>query len=62
MKMRIWLWLVPLLLLLGAGAWTLRQAEPASKPAPRQVNIRAETVRQSLAEPSIKLVSKLARP
>ncbi len=60
MKMRIWLWLVPLLLLLGAGAWTLRQAEPASKPAPRQVNIRAETVRQSLAEPSIKLVSKLA--
>ena len=60
MKMRVWLWLVPLLLLLGAGTWYFRQAKPASKPEPRQVNIRAETVRQSLAEPSIKLVSKLA--
>lgn len=60
MKMRVWLWLVPLLLLLGAGTWYFRQAKPVSKPEPRQVNIRAETVRQSLAEPSIKLVSKLA--
>lgn len=60
MKTRVWLWLFPLLLLLAAGAWHLRQAEPASKPAPREINIRAETVRQSLAEPSIKLVSKLA--
>lgn len=60
MKTRVWLWLFPLLLLLAAGVWHLRQAEPASKPAPREINIRAETVRQSLAEPSIKLVSKLA--
>jgi len=60
MKTRVWLWLFPLLLLLAAGAWHLRQAEPASKPAPREINIRAETVRQSLAEPSIKLVSKLS--
>ncbi|MBV7597653.1 HlyD family secretion protein [Aeromonas encheleia] len=59
MKMRIWLWLLPLALLV-AGLWYLRQAEPVSKPQPKQVNIRAQTVRQSLAEPSIKLVSKLA--
>jgi len=44
MKTRVWLWLFPLLLLLAAGAWHLRQAEPASKPAPREINIRAETV------------------
>ena len=60
MKMRIWLWLLPLLLSLAAATWYFRHAEPAGKPQPRQVNIRAETVKQSLAEPSIKLVSKLA--
>lgn len=59
MKMRIWLWIFPLSLLL-AGTWYLRQTEPAGKPQPKQVNIRAETVKQSLAEPSIKLVGKLA--
>lgn len=58
MKTRIWI--LPLLLLLAAGAWFLRQGEPVGKPQPRQVNIRAETVRQGLAEPAIKLVSKLA--
>ena len=59
MKMRMWLWLLPLSLLV-AGIWYYRQAEPVGKPQPKQVNIRTQTVRQSLAEPSIKLVSKLA--
>lgn len=59
MKMRIWLVLACLSLLISAG-WYYRHSAPASKPQPRQVNIRAQTVSQSLAEPSIKLVSKLA--
>jgi RND family efflux transporter MFP subunit len=46
-------------LLISAG-WYYRHSAPAGKPQPRQVNIRAQTVSQSLAEPSIKLVSKLA--
>lgn len=59
MKMRIWLVLAGLSLLISAG-WYYRHSAPAGKPQPRQVNIRAQTVSQSLAEPSIKLVSKLA--
>ncbi|TNJ24515.1 efflux transporter periplasmic adaptor subunit [Aeromonas hydrophila] len=58
MKMRIWLVLACLSLLISAG-WYYRHSSPAGKPQPRQVNIRAQTVSQSLAEPSIKLVSKL---
>lgn len=58
MKMRIWLVLACLSLLISAG-WYYRHSAPAGKPQPRQVNIRAQTVSQSLAEPSIKLVSKL---
>ncbi|MFQ2227678.1 efflux RND transporter periplasmic adaptor subunit [Aeromonas hydrophila] len=59
MKMRIWLVLACLSLLISAG-WYYRHSSPVGKPQPRQVNIRAQTVSQSLAEPSIKLVSKLA--
>lgn len=59
MKMRTWLVLACLSLLISAG-WYYRHSAPAGKPQPRQVNIRAQTVSQSLAEPSIKLVSKLA--
>ena len=59
MKMRIWLVLACLSLLISAG-WYYRHSAPAGKPQPRQVNIRVQTVSQSLAEPSIKLVSKLA--
>ena len=59
MKMRIWLVLACLSLLISAGGY-YRHSAPAGKPQPRQVNIRAQTVSQSLAEPSIKLVSKLA--
>ncbi|QXA17569.1 efflux RND transporter periplasmic adaptor subunit [Aeromonas sp. FDAARGOS 1403] len=59
MKMRTWLVLACLSLLISAG-WYYRHSSPAGKPQPRQVNIRAQTVSQSLAEPSIKLVSKLA--
>ncbi|WP_323941696.1 efflux RND transporter periplasmic adaptor subunit [Aeromonas hydrophila] len=59
MKMRIWLVLACLSLLISAG-WYYRHSAPAGKPQPRQVNIRAQTVSQSLAEPAIKLVSKLA--
>ncbi|HDZ8966507.1 TPA: efflux RND transporter periplasmic adaptor subunit [Aeromonas dhakensis] len=59
MKMRIWPVLACLSLLISAG-WYYRHSAPAGKPQPRQVNIRAQTVSQSLAEPSIKLVSKLA--
>ncbi|RQM79741.1 efflux RND transporter periplasmic adaptor subunit [Aeromonas dhakensis] len=59
MKMRPWLVLACLSLLIPAG-WYYRHSAPAGKPQPRQVNIRAQTVSQSLAEPSIKLVSKLA--
>ncbi|MCO4198828.1 efflux RND transporter periplasmic adaptor subunit [Aeromonas hydrophila] len=59
MKMHIWLVLACLSLLISAG-WYYRHSAPAGKPQPRQVNIRAQTVSQSLAEPSIKLVSKLA--
>ena len=59
MKMRIWLVLACLSLLISAG-WYYRHSAPAGKPQPRQVNIRAQTVSQSLAEPSIKLVSNLA--
>ncbi|WP_323974981.1 efflux RND transporter periplasmic adaptor subunit [Aeromonas hydrophila] len=59
MKMRIWLVLACLSLLISAS-WYYRHSAPAGKPQPRQVNIRAQTVSQSLAEPSIKLVSKLA--
>ncbi|WP_425969014.1 efflux RND transporter periplasmic adaptor subunit [Aeromonas dhakensis] len=59
MKMRTWLVLACLSLLISAG-WYYRHSAPAGKPLPRQVNIRAQTVSQSLAEPSIKLVSKLA--
>ncbi|MGY3943222.1 efflux RND transporter periplasmic adaptor subunit [Aeromonas tecta] len=60
MKMRMWLWFLPLILLLAAGVWYFRQTAPVSAPQPKEINIRAQTVRQSLAEPSIKLVSKLA--
>lgn len=59
MKMRMWLSIACLSLLMS-GVWYYRNNEPASKPQPRQVNIRAQTVKQSLAEPTIKLVSKLA--
>ncbi|MFM9798521.1 efflux RND transporter periplasmic adaptor subunit [Aeromonas dhakensis] len=59
MKMRTWLVLACFSLLISAG-WYYRHSAPAGKPQPRQVNIRAQTVSQSLAEPSIKLVSKLA--
>lgn len=59
MKMRTWLVLACLSLLISAG-WYYRHFAPAGKPQSRQVNIRAQTVSQSLAEPSIKLVSKLA--
>ncbi|MGX5835796.1 efflux RND transporter periplasmic adaptor subunit [Aeromonas piscicola] len=59
MKMRMWLSIACLSLLMS-GVWYYRNNEPASKPLPRQVNIRAQTVKQSLAEPTIKLVSKLA--
>ncbi|MGY3984586.1 efflux RND transporter periplasmic adaptor subunit [Aeromonas hydrophila] len=59
MKMRIWLVLACLSLLISAGLY-YRHSAPVGKPQPRQVNIRAQTVSQSLAEPSIKLVSKLA--
>lgn len=59
MKMHTWLVLACLSLLISAG-WYYRHFAPAGKPQPRQVNIRAQTVSQSLAEPSIKLVSKLA--
>ncbi|MBL0633397.1 efflux RND transporter periplasmic adaptor subunit [Aeromonas dhakensis] len=59
MKMRTWLVLACLSLLISAG-WYYRHFAPAGKPQPRQVNIRAQAVSQSLAEPSIKLVSKLA--
>ncbi|MCJ2369355.1 efflux RND transporter periplasmic adaptor subunit [Aeromonas dhakensis] len=59
MKMRTWLVLACLSLLISAG-WYYRHSAPAGKPQPRQVNILAQTVSQSLAEPSIKLVSKLA--
>ncbi|HDX8377374.1 TPA: efflux RND transporter periplasmic adaptor subunit [Aeromonas dhakensis] len=59
MKMRTWLVLACLSLLISAG-WYYRHSAPAGKPQPHQVNIRAQTVSQSLAEPSIKLVSKLA--
>lgn len=59
MKMRTWLVLACLSLLISSG-WYYRHSAPAGKPQPRQVNIRAQTVSQSLAEPSIKLVSKLA--
>ncbi|WP_429234830.1 efflux RND transporter periplasmic adaptor subunit [Aeromonas salmonicida] len=59
MKMRMWLSIACLSLLM-LGVWYYRNGEAVSKPRPKQVNIRAQTVKQSLAEPSIKLVSKLA--
>ncbi|MGY3894805.1 efflux RND transporter periplasmic adaptor subunit [Aeromonas enterica] len=59
MKMRMWLSIACLSLLM-LGVWYYRNNEPAHKPQPRQINIRAQTVKQGLAEPSIKLVSKLA--
>ncbi|MGY3853265.1 efflux RND transporter periplasmic adaptor subunit [Aeromonas aquatilis] len=59
MKMRIWLGL-GLLLIVVAGVWALRYSEPAAKAPTRQVNIRTQTVKQSLAEPTLKLVGKLA--
>ncbi|MDF2400425.1 efflux RND transporter periplasmic adaptor subunit [Aeromonas sp. 5HA1] len=59
MKMRMWLSIACLSLLM-LGVWYYRSGEAVSKPQPKQVNIRAQTVKQSLAEPSIKLVSKLA--
>ncbi|MEH8185424.1 efflux RND transporter periplasmic adaptor subunit [Aeromonas allosaccharophila] len=59
MKMRIWLGL-GLLLIVVAGVWALRHSEPAAKAQARQVNIRTQTVKQSLAEPTLKLVGKLA--
>lgn len=59
MKMRIWLGL-GLLLIVVAGVWALRHSEPAAKTPTRQVNIRTQTVKQSLAEPTLKLVGKLA--
>ncbi|KTA94239.1 hemolysin D [Aeromonas salmonicida subsp. smithia] len=59
MKMRMWLSIACLSLLM-LSVWYYRNGEAVSKPQPKQVNIRAQTVKQSLAEPSIKLVSKLA--
>ena len=59
LKMRIWLGL-GLLLIVVAGVWALRHSEPAAKAPTRQVNIRTQTVKQSLAEPTLKLVGKLA--
>ncbi|MGY3915865.1 efflux RND transporter periplasmic adaptor subunit [Aeromonas australiensis] len=58
MKMRIWLGL-GLLLIVVAGVWALRYSEPTAKAPARQVNIRTQTVQQSLAEPTLKLVGKL---
>lgn len=49
MKMRIWLVLACLSLLISAGLY-YRHSAPVGKPQPRQVNIRAQTVSQSLAE------------
>jgi len=59
MKMRIWLGL-GLLLVVVASVWSLRGSESASAAPTRQVNIRTELVKHSLAEPSLKLVGKLA--
>ena len=42
------------------GEHAFAQRAPAPKAPARQVNIRTETVKQSLAEPTIKLVGKLA--
>jgi RND family efflux transporter MFP subunit len=59
MKMRTWLGL-GLLLIVVTGIWALRHSEPAAKSPAKQVNIRTQTVKQSLAEPTLKLVGKLA--
>lgn len=59
MKMRIWLG-VGLFLIAVAALWALRHSEPAAKAPVRQVNIRTQTVKQSLAKPTLKLVGTLA--
>ncbi|MGL5224853.1 MAG: efflux RND transporter periplasmic adaptor subunit [Aeromonas sp.] len=59
MKMRIWLG-VGLLFIVVASVWALRQREPTPKAPARQVNIRSEIVKTSVAEPTLKLVGKLA--
>ncbi|MGL5324441.1 MAG: efflux RND transporter periplasmic adaptor subunit [Aeromonas sp.] len=59
MKMRIWLSL-GLLCVVVAAVWAYRHSEPAAKAPARQINIRTQTVAQSLAEPTLKLVGKLA--
>lgn len=58
MKMRIWLSL-GLLCVMVAAIWAYRHSEPAAKAPARQINIRTQTVTQSLAEPTLKLVGKL---
>ncbi|MFM4938689.1 efflux RND transporter periplasmic adaptor subunit [Aeromonas enteropelogenes] len=58
MKMRIWLSL-GLLCVVVAAVWAYRHSEPAAKAPARQINIRTQTVTQSLAEPTLKLVGKL---
>ncbi|MGL4251375.1 MAG: efflux RND transporter periplasmic adaptor subunit [Aeromonas sp.] len=58
MKTRIWLGLG--LLLIGvAGVWALRGSEPDSKAPTREITVRSEIVKQSLAKPTLKLVGKL---
>ena len=58
MKMRIWLGLGLVIMILGGG-WVLNLREPATPPPARQINIRTQVVQQSLAEPSLKLLGKL---
>ena len=58
MKMRIWLGL-GLLSLVAAIWWAVGHFQPAAKAPTREINIRTQTVKQSLAEPTLKLVGKL---
>lgn len=58
MKMRSWLFLTVLTLLV-IGAWYYRSGAPVAKSAPHPVNIRTQTVSQTLTEPMLKLVGKL---
>ncbi|WP_421209545.1 efflux RND transporter periplasmic adaptor subunit [Aeromonas sp. 602396] len=59
MKMRIWIGL-GLLSLVAAIWWAVGHLQPAAKAPSREINIRTQTVKQSLAEPTLKLVGKLA--
>lgn len=59
MKMRSWLPLTVLLLLV-LGAWYYRSGAPEVKGAAHTVNIRTQTVSETLSNPTLKLVGKLA--